>query len=107
MPAAVSDAVIVCGPAVMRAAENVPWPALKAASGGSTTPVDVSLAVKWTVPPYDVTVFPCASIAVTVKLNALPGVTVAGALSFRACAVGGGGAPAGRSATASAAQGVA
>ena len=45
-----SVAVIVWAPALMSVAENVRWPFVKVESAGSTTPEDVSLLVKCTVP---------------------------------------------------------
>ena len=45
-----SAAVSVCVPAFASVAEKVPWPFVSGESGGSTTPVEVSLLVKCTVP---------------------------------------------------------
>ena len=45
-----SEAVNVWEPARVNVAANVPWPLVKVESGGSTTPLDVSLEVKCTVP---------------------------------------------------------
>jgi len=73
--------------------ENVPCPFVSVESGGRWTPEPVSLLVKWTVPPYDVTVFPCASSAVTVTSNAVPLVADDGAATRRLCVCGGCGAP--------------
>ena len=47
---AASDTVRVCGPLRIRVAEKVPWPLVKVESTGSTTPAEVSLLLKWTVP---------------------------------------------------------
>ena len=47
---AASDAVSVCGPALIRVAEYVPRPLVRVELGGSTTPDDVSLLLKCTVP---------------------------------------------------------
>ena len=47
---AASVAVMVCAPALMSVAEKVPWPLVSVESAGSTTPAEVSLLVKWTVP---------------------------------------------------------
>ena len=47
---AVSVAVIVCAPALMSFAENVPWPLVSVASAGRTTPAEESVLVKWIVP---------------------------------------------------------
>ena len=45
-----SAAVIVWAPALASVAEKVPWPFVSGESAGSTTPVEVSLLVKCTVP---------------------------------------------------------
>ena len=45
-----SDAVSVCGPALIRVAEKLPWPLVSLESGGRTTPAEVSLLLKCTVP---------------------------------------------------------
>jgi hypothetical protein len=47
---AVSVLVMVCDPARANVAENVPWPPVSWESGGKTTPADVSVLVKCTVP---------------------------------------------------------
>ena len=67
---AVSVAVTVCAPALVRVTGNVPVPLVRVASAGSTTPLEVSLLVKCTVPEYEVTALPCAFTALTVTLNA-------------------------------------
>jgi len=69
-------AVSVCAPAVVSVAENVPTPFVSVASGGRTTPEDVSLLVKWTVPAYAVSVFPNWSCAVTLNEKLVPAVGV-------------------------------
>ena len=46
----VSRPVIVCAPALMSVAESVRWPFVSVESAGSTTPAEVSLLVKCTVP---------------------------------------------------------
>ena len=48
---AASEAVSVCAPALIRVAVKLRCPPARAESGGSTTPADVSLLLKWTVPP--------------------------------------------------------
>ena len=82
---AASDTVRVCGPLRIRVAEKVPWPLAKVESAGSTTPAEVSLLPKWTVPLYEVTGLPWASSADTLTLKACPAPTLAGATSRRSC----------------------
>src|SRR2546428_213721 len=50
-PFTASDAVSVCGPALISVAEYVPRPLVSVELGGSTTPDEVSLLPKCTVPP--------------------------------------------------------
>ena len=45
-----SEAVRLCDPALIRVAEKVRWPLVSMELGGRTTPDEVSLLVKWTVP---------------------------------------------------------
>jgi hypothetical protein len=82
----VSVAVIVCGPTVFSVAENVPTPLVSPTSfaGNIAAP---SVLLKFTVPPYVATVLFAASFAVTVKLNAVPAVAVAGADTRKCVAV--------------------
>src|SRR5439155_7955023 len=80
---AASDAVSVCDPAPISVAEKVPWPLVRLESGGSTTPIEVSLLLKCTVPLYEVTGLPWASSAVTLTETAWPAVALAGAVTFR------------------------
>ena len=47
---AASDAVSVWPPARIKVAEKLPCPLINVESGGSTTPMAVSLLLKWTVP---------------------------------------------------------
>ena len=47
---AVSDAVSVCAPDRVRVAEKLPCPFVRLETGGKTTPIPVSLLLKWTVP---------------------------------------------------------
>ena len=47
---AMSVAVIVCAPALMSVAENVPVPLASVELAGSTTPTEASVVVKCTVP---------------------------------------------------------
>ena len=47
---AVSVAVIVCAPALISFAENVPWPLVSVALAGRTTPAEESVLVKCIVP---------------------------------------------------------
>ena len=47
---AVSETVSVCGPVWISVTEKVPWPLVSVESGGRTTPAEVSLVLKWTVP---------------------------------------------------------
>ena len=46
-----SEAVSVCEPALIRVAVKLRCPPARVESGGSTTLADVSLLLKWTVPP--------------------------------------------------------
>jgi hypothetical protein len=73
----VSVAVMVLAPAVFRVAENVPTPFVSVAFAGRVAAP--SVLVKCTVPVYAVAVAFVASRAVTVKLNGVPLVAVAGA----------------------------
>src|SRR5438876_11205195 len=82
----VSVAVMVWAPIVSRVAENVPVPAVRVLLAGRVAAA--SVLVKWTVPAYAVAVLPKASCAVTVKLNGLREVAVAGAGTAKC--VGGG-----------------
>ena len=47
---AASEAVRLWDPALTSVAEKVPCPLVSVESGGSTTPVERSLLLKWTVP---------------------------------------------------------
>src|SRR6266571_3444875 len=85
---AASDTVSVCEPVAISVIENVPTPFVSVESGGNCTPAEPSLLLKWTVPLYDVTGAPWPSTAVTVTLNAVPVVAVAGADSVRPCTPG-------------------
>ena len=46
-----SETVTVCGPALVSVTEKLPCPLVRVESGGSTTPFEVSLPLKCTVPP--------------------------------------------------------
>ena len=72
----VSVAVMVRGPIVVSVAAKVPAPFVSVASAGSMAAP--SEDVKWTVPPYDVSVAFPASRAVTVNAIGVPAVAVAG-----------------------------
>ena len=75
----VSVAVTVRAPAVRNVTARVATPAVNVKSAGSTAML--SLLVTWAVPAYVVAVLPKASRAVTVMLNAVPLVAVAGAVT--------------------------
>ena len=81
---AVSVAVMVRGPVVLRVTENVPVPLVSVEFAGSTAAP--SLEVKWTVPVYPVAVLLDASSAVTVMLKAVPAVAVPGAVTEKCVA---------------------
>jgi hypothetical protein len=80
----VSVAVIVCAPAVFNVAENVPVPFASVALAGNVAAP--SLLVKCTAPVYPVAVAFDAVKAVTVKLNAVPEVAFAGAVTEKCVA---------------------
>ena len=71
-----SSAVMVFAPAVLSVVEKVPTPLVRVAEAGS--PAAESLEVMETVPVYPVAVLPDASLAVTVKLKAVPATAEAG-----------------------------
>src|SRR5438132_1225656 len=71
---AVSLTVIVCDPARSRVAEKVLLPLASVAFAGSTTPGELSLLVKCTVPAYAGSVLPQESWAVTLKEKLVPAV---------------------------------
>src|SRR5207248_11187287 len=50
-PLVASDAVSVCAPALMSVAAKLRWPLVKVEFAGSTTPAELSLLLKCTVPP--------------------------------------------------------
>jgi hypothetical protein len=79
-----SVAASVWLPAVLSVALNVPTPLVSVLFAGSTA--CPSVLVKCTVPVYPVTVLFVASSAVTVKLNAVPAVALAGALTVKCVA---------------------
>jgi hypothetical protein len=80
----VSVAVTVCAPAEFNTAGKVPTPFSSAEFAGNTA--FVSLLVKCTVPVYPVAVVFAAVSAVTVKLNVVPPVAVAGAVTEKCVA---------------------
>lgn len=80
----VSVAVMVRVPAVFNVALNVPVPFVSAELAGSTACASVLLNL--TAPAYPVATLPKLSFAVTVKLNAVPAVADAGALTVRLAA---------------------
>ena len=80
----VSVAAIVCAPAVCSTAGNVPTPFSSAEFAGNTAAP--SLLVKCAVPVYPVAVAFEAVNAVTVRLNMVPAVAVAGAITEKCVA---------------------
>src|SRR6266849_10715536 len=70
---AVSVPVMVWLPVLLSVALKLPVPLLRVLLAGNTALP--SVLVKWTVPPYAVAVLPKVSLAVTVKLAAVPAVT--------------------------------